>query len=650
MAFAVSNGNLTSLHRPVAQAPYALRIADNFTQDYAAIYKSQPQVRIVVAFLARNIAQLNMHVFRRLSDTDRERLRDHPIAQLIANPNSRTTQFRLFRSLVSDIGIFDAAYWLKVQEKGKPTLVPLPAQMVEVGGDSDWLHPEHFIVKGSRGKTKIRHDQMVYFHGYNPVDARTGLSPIETLRRVLSEEFAAGQMREQTLRNGARMSGYLTRPAGNEWSDNARKRFKAGWRAQFQGWSATEAGGTPVLEDGMTFTPAGQSAVDLQYVESRKLTREEVAAAYFIPPPMVGILDNATFGNIEEQHKMLYQDTLGPWLQEIQQEIMLQLVPDFSDTDGIYVEFNMNEKLRGSFEEQAAQLQTSVGAPFMTRNEARARANLPSIPGGDALVVPLNVLEGGQASPTDSVPKGLRIPKAGTVEVKVRPAETYVTKAAQVLEQFFDRQSRVVMSALGAKAAAGVPVKAESWWDEARWDEELSANLYALSVATSTETARKQLEKLGIDPEEYDVDRTLAYLLVLAKSNAESINAVTRIDIEKALVDAESPVEAAGHVFDVAKSSRSQQAGLTLVTALAGFATVESVKQVAGERSPVKTWVTTSKRPRPEHAAMNGQSVPIDEPFSNGAMWPGDTSALAVDQIAGCLCDVVIAFEQGADS
>lgn len=641
MAFAISDGKLAAIHRPVAQAPYSLRIADGFTQDYAAIYKAQPAVRMVIEFLARNIAQLSLHAFRRVSDTDRERLRDHPLALLMARPNARTTQFRLFRSLVSDIGIYDAAYWWKYRAAGEMSLVPLPSQMVKVGGDADWLHPEYFEVTGSRGKTRIEPDQLVYFHGYNPVDPRTGLSPIETLRRVLSEEYAAGQMREQTLRNGARMSGYLERPVGgSDWSDTARARFKTGWRNQYQGWTATEAGGTPVLEDGMKFVPAGQSAVDLQYVESRKLTREEVAAAYFIPPPMVGILDHATFGNIQEQHKMLYQDTLGPWLQEIQQEIALQLLPEFPDVEGVYVEFNMQEKLRGSFEEQAAQLQTSVGAPFMTRNEARGRANLPSIPGGDALIVPLNVLEGGQASPSDSAPAGsasfLRIPsKSG---VKARPAESYVVKATRVLEKFFARQESVVRSALGAKAAT-------DWWSEDRWNEELAASLYALSVSVSTAAARKQLEQLGIEPDEYDVDRTLAYLRAVSKSTSESINAVTRLQIEEALAEAEDPLEQVGHVFDVAKSARSEQAGTTLVTALAGFATVECVKQTAGDRSPVKTWVTTSSRPRPAHAAMNGESVPIDEPFSNGAMWPGDSSALDVDNIAGCLCDVVISFE-----
>ena len=50
-----------------------------------------------------------------------------------------------------------------------------------------------------------------------------------------------------------------------------------------------------------------------RHLQTRKLTREEVAAAYWIPPPMVGILDYANFSNVTEFHKMLYADALGPW-------------------------------------------------------------------------------------------------------------------------------------------------------------------------------------------------------------------------------------------------------------------------------------------------------------------------------------------------
>lgn len=42
----------------------------------------------------------------------------------------------------------------------------------------------------------------------------------------------------------------------------------------------------------------------------------------------------------------------------------------------MYVEFSVAGKLRGSFEEQTATMQAAVGAPWLTRNEARARMNL----------------------------------------------------------------------------------------------------------------------------------------------------------------------------------------------------------------------------------------------------------------------------------
>lgn len=714
MVFAVSQGKLIAVQKPTYQAPTALRINDDVSQDYATIYRQQPSVRTVVDFLARNIGQLALHTFRRLDDSDRERVTEHPFAKMMREPNPHTTGYRLMFSLIADRGIYDRALWVKMPgDQNSMQLVRIPPRLWSIPNDDNWLAPTTFLVKGNRGHVTLAAEQVVYFRGYNPEDERYGLSPIESLRRILSEEYAAGQMREQILRNGARVSGYIERPQGVDWSDPARRRFREGWRSQYAGHSATEAGGTPILEDGMKFVSASHSAADLQYIEARKLSREEAAAAYFIPPPMVGILDHATFGNIEEQHKMLYQDTLGPILQEVQQEIALQVLRDFDDADGLYNEFNMMEKLRGSFEEQAAQIQTSVGAPFLTRNEARARLNLSRIEGADNLVVPLNVLIGGQASPRDGITAGgggslpaveaaapvdgftaddiVKLVNAAaalirsgfdpegallavgldpikhlgllpvTVQkptepdnvdqtivdalkaqtrphIKSRPSSPQVAKAAEVLSGFFTRQERALRSVLGAKSAA--------WWDEERWDSELADDLFALSVMVSTAIAEKQLNALGVDPAEFDTDRTLAYHRKVAATNAASINATTRFAIELALEEDE-PLDAVEHVFEVAKAARAEQSGLTLMTAVAGFASVEAINQVRGARGATKTWIVTSANPRASHAAMNGETVSLDDTFSNGAKWPGDASALDVDEIAGCSCDVVIEFQDG---
>lgn len=404
MAFVASSGSVQSLSRPNYRAPQRIALSSTFSADYHQIWKSQGSVRMVVTFLARNIAQLGLPMYQRKGDADRTRLQDHPLAMLLRQPNPWTTRYRFINALVHDFAIHDVAYFLKIKVDGSPTgLVRLPPMLVTPKGDN-WLTPDEFEVAGSKSRKRYPADQVVYFRGYGGGDGidDAGVSPLESLRQTLREEWTGSQMREQIMRNGARVSGYLERPAStSQWSKEARDRFRESWRSQYEGDGASQAGGTPILEDGMTFKPSSQTAKDLQYVEGRKLTREEVAAAYFIPPPMVGILDKASFSNITEQHKMLYQDTLGPWLSMIQDEIALQLIPDFepSNPHDFYVEFNLREKLTGSFEERAASIQTSVGAPWMTRNEARALDNRPPIEGGDELVQPLNVTQNGDQNP-----------------------------------------------------------------------------------------------------------------------------------------------------------------------------------------------------------------------------------------------------------
>ena len=635
MAFVVSEGTLRGLNRPTPHRVSSIALSATYSADYATIWRTQPHVRTVVGFLARNIAQIGLHTFERVSDTDRRRLgpADHGLAALFAKPSPRMTKYRLFEALVNDMGIYDVACWAKAKVDGN-TAGLLRLQPKQIEPLDDWSGG--IKLKGNKGSRDFGPDEIVLFHGYNPEDERWGVSPMETLRRILAEEYQATIYREQLWRNGARFPGYIKRPKDSgAWSDAARERFRSDWRGLYTG-DGPGAGGTPILEDGMEFVGGGITPAQAQYLETRKLTREEVAAAFHIPLPMVGILDHATFSNIEEQHKNLYQDTLGPWLEMIQQEIGLQLVPDFDDTGRVYVEFNLAEKMKGSFEEQATSLQTAVGAPWLTRNEARARQNLPQVEGGDELVTPLNVLVGGQASPTDSgtqneAPKASRRgTKADEFTVNMRLLKARETgqqerKVGEVLKAFFARQSKAVLSAIGA---------GKDWWDAERWDRELADDLHATALAVTTALGKTQAAALGYE-DTFDPDRTVNFLRAVAERYAGNINATTKAALEAEVAkDDGDPA----HVFDVAQDSRSDGVALGVTTFLAGFAAYEAGKQIAAATNRVgtKTWVT-GPNPRPAHAAMDGETVSLDDTFSDGSKWPGDGP-----DSAGCNCSVDI--------
>jgi HK97 family phage portal protein len=455
-------------------APTSLSLYGGW-QSYAAIWKAQPNVRTVVSFLARNIAQLGIKTYRRVSDTDREHAKDHPLEFTLNQPNPRTTRYRLMFALVSDMAIYENAFWLKIKgDGGRVIIVRIPPERVTPEGDN-WLFADSFKVTGTRGEKVFAANEVVHFTAYNPDDPRWGCSPMETLRRILAEEASAGEYREQFWRNAARMEGVLSRPKeAAKLSDEAHKRLKADWQQLYAG-AGKSAGGTAILEEGMEFKQVSFSARDSEYIASRKLTREEVAAAYHIPPPMVGVLDHATFSNITEQHKNLYQDTLGPWLAMIEQEIQLQLLSEFDEQESIYCEFNLAEKLKGSFEEQARSIQSLTGRPVLTADEARALLNRPAM-GGDAaqLITPLNVLIGGQASPQDSAPP----PKM----------------VEEVLQKHFDRQQKMVLSRLGA----GRDVK--TLISLSRWNDELTRDLQQIGADTGhVEAINTQLANVVVN-------------------------------------------------------------------------------------------------------------------------------------------------------
>ena len=213
-----------------------IRFYDHFTRDYAALYREQPNIRTCVDFLARNVAQLGLHVFRRVSDTDRLRLTDHPLPVLLDQPlppAAKITRYRLIEALMADLGVYFNAYWLKLRQGSTLTgLLRLPPMYVTVWGS---LVPALYRLTLGGKYWELQPDEVVHFRGYNAENPIMGLSPLETLRRVLAEEHAAGQYREGYWQNAARQSGVIKRPAGAPvWSEDARERFIAEVRAALQ--------------------------------------------------------------------------------------------------------------------------------------------------------------------------------------------------------------------------------------------------------------------------------------------------------------------------------------------------------------------------------------------------------------------------------
>jgi len=611
------------------------------------LYATQANLHAVVSFLADSVAQLPLKVYVRDEENSRRRDRDSVVAKLLWRPNADQTAYEFINALSIELLLMGCAVmWLLPDpdsESGYQLRI-IPREWIVNTERMTNYAPDVLKVHTGAGQfIDIPRTEFVQFRMYSPGNPGGYQSPIAALRQTLREQIEADRFRTQIYRSSGRFNAYITRPKDVQpWDDETKRKWLTAFR---EGWGqdGSNSGKMPLLEDGMEIKPYSFNAKEAQYAETKQLSREDVAAAFHVNPSLIWHTTTQTYASAKDNARALYADCLGPTLQMLQQRINSFLLPMIGADANTYVEFDLTEKLKGSFEERASILQASVGGPWLTRNEARADNNLPPIEGGDELIVPLNVLTGGQASPQDThmdeqepmttepaEPAKIRKKsEAEKIRVKARSTKEEDERMTEALRKFWKRQASSVLPKLGAKSA--------SWWDEDRWDDELAEDIEPLIDEIADAHGKEIAKALGF---EYDPKRTRKYLEQLAKGRAHAINDATYKKLIQALEDDDAP----SHVFDVRENKDSMTFGRMLALVAAGWAaTHEAPKQARDfgiERTVEKMWVT-GDNPRPEHAMMNGETVPINEAFSNGCEWPGDEGG-DPDTTCGCNCSVEV--------
>lgn len=618
-------------------SPYVLNL------DAEAIYRTQPNLQAVISYIADNAASIPLKVYRRASDTDRERITDSAAALTLAHPNPDMTAFELINHLCSEFALYGRGVWF-VADADSPSgyeVYPIPnAWIIQYHGGNAWT-PEYveIMLRGSNQSVKVPASELVIFHNYDPLSPRSNVSPLDGLKQTLTEQIEADRFRVQMWKKGGRFNAYISRPKDvAEWSNDAAKRFKEALRSTWAGDDGANAGGIPVFEDGMELRQTSFNSREAQWAEAKKLSREEVAAAYHVNPSLIWHTDTQTYASAKDNKRAFYAETLDPIFTRFQQRITRVLLPRLGAGPDIYAEFDLSAKLSASYEELLPLLVQGAGGPILVRNEARAKLNLPAIEGGDEIILPLNVQAGAEAS--DETEGGEDL-KRGAVELKAAERVAYKAKAseedadriAEVLRKFFARQARSIAPKLN---------NGGDWWDGERWDAELTEDLLPVMLSASAAAGRAAMRGLMLHASEYEEALTVNYVRKMAENRAKKVNARTRDDVAKAIADGAEVSEALAQDGD-----RATNIARGVAAAVAAFAAMEAVSQAreeVGGREVTKTWVATSANPRSTHAAMNGETVPYDGTFSNGGKWPGDTGALDAGETINCQCEVLISI------
>ncbi|WP_217913226.1 phage portal protein [Miltoncostaea marina] len=376
----------------------AVRLVGGKTVSYARLFAEQPWIGAAVMRMLTWAVRVPLKAYRRDGD-DRRRLRpdDHPLAAALLTPWERAGQAQLVQAFLGPVLVhgnavvgvdegrsgalrFDAFDWR--------TLAPIKAGARQIAG---------WTVREDGDEREVSADHSIHVSWWSPLGP-TGVSPLRQLGTTVRIEDAAQRWARATFENGARPPSAVQ--ADKEFlglDPTERQQLLAQLRADLDTiYAGPENAGRPaLLPPGLEWNSVGHTAVEAELIDQRKVNREEVAAVYQIPPPMMGILDRATYSNITTMREMAYTDALGPPLVLIEQAITAQLVRNLLREPDIFVEFDFGVVLRGDRLKEIQALREGIASAIYTPNEARGALNMAASDeeGMDAFYLPTNNLQ-----------------------------------------------------------------------------------------------------------------------------------------------------------------------------------------------------------------------------------------------------------------
>jgi HK97 family phage portal protein len=381
---------------------------------YALLMSEQPWVGAAVLRMLMWAIRVPLKAYRREGDDSRVRLRpgEHPIADAITTPWDRGSQGGLLQNLLGPMLVHGTSVTV-VDDGAGGKLQFDPKDWRFIDPIIPWRGAlEGFRVDVDQPKftRSVSIDQVLMCCWWSPL-SMFGISPLSMLGTTIRVEDAAQRWQQAMMLNAGRPpSGIIASEEFLGLDATERNQLMAQLRADLTTiYAGPENAGKPaLLPPGLDWKAIGHSANEAALIDQRKVAREEVCAVYMIPPPMLGILDRATYSNVEVQKEMIYTDAVGPPLVLIEQAINAQIVKALLREDDVYVEFDFGHVLRGSRLDEINALRGAIGTALLTPNEGRAALNQPhsSEDGMDTFYLPMNNLQpvGTPPQPAVTVP------------------------------------------------------------------------------------------------------------------------------------------------------------------------------------------------------------------------------------------------------
>jgi HK97 family phage portal protein len=359
---------------------------------YRLVYLTNPWVYASVNMLSRGIGRLPLHTYQLDAKGRKQRIRSdistpgrptsgQVLDRLLQRPAAGMSRNAMYGGTMIDRLVYGNALWIIDRDSyGVPSQLRRVRwrDMLRVVPDEDGApvsyqyRPWNGLMYGP--DRLVAAGDVIHFGLGSDPEGIYGISPLETCRYTLALHDALVRHLISYFANMARPSGvFKVDKLTKERIDEIRNMLT-------ELYTSPENAGKILATTGewqqISHDPSHSSVVELI-----KLSREEIAATYAVPPPVLGILDQAIKSNVKELREQYARDSLGPHASDFEGELMAQLLTTQPSWSSLFVEFELAELLRPDLEARALVYQRLQSV--FSIDDIRGWENLPpyDIPG-----------------------------------------------------------------------------------------------------------------------------------------------------------------------------------------------------------------------------------------------------------------------------
>jgi len=335
-----------------------------------------PTVWACVQVLAQTISALPLSLIKVTKDGKFVDLTSNLTRLVARRPNSEMTALQWRSLIMFNLGLNGNHYSeIERNNAGDPiALWPIePWRVTPTRVDGKLIYE----VQVDNGKSIFLFpEEILHFKGLAG-DGIVGISPIKAHCEAVGIGLAAQVSSGKFYSNDSVPSGILT--TEQKIDEETRANIRKAWEKGHKGLENHHK--VAIIDAGMKFNSISVSPADAKLIEQKKLTREDIAQIYRIPQHKVGIMERSTNNNIEQQAIEFGTDTIKPWTTNIEQELLIKLVPE-KEWDTSYFRHDLADMMRGDSGAMSNFFHNARIDGWMNADEIRAIQDMNPLPEG----------------------------------------------------------------------------------------------------------------------------------------------------------------------------------------------------------------------------------------------------------------------------